>query len=40
MGGLSVWLATRLYKEFQLADGPSSLAIEGLALEIMAVFTG
>jgi AraC family transcriptional regulator len=35
-GGLSVWLATRLYKEFQLADDPSSLAIEGLALELMA----
>jgi AraC family transcriptional regulator len=35
-GGLSVWLATRLYKEFQLADQASSLAIEGLALEVMA----
>jgi len=35
-GGLSVWLATRLYREFQLADEASSLAIEGLALEIMA----
>lgn len=35
-GGLSVWLATRLYKEFQLADVASSLAIEGLALEVMA----
>jgi AraC family transcriptional regulator len=35
-GGLSVWLATRLYKEFQLADEASSLAIEGLALEVMA----
>ena len=34
--GLSVWLATRLYKEFQLADDASSLAIEGLALEVMA----
>jgi AraC family transcriptional regulator len=35
-GGLSVWLATRLYKEFQLGDNASSLAIEGLALELMA----
>jgi AraC family transcriptional regulator len=35
-GGLSIWLATRLYKEFQLADEASSLAIEGLALEVMA----
>ena len=35
-GGLSVWLATRLYREFQLADDASSLAIEGLALEVMA----
>src|SRR5215510_6579235 len=35
-GGLSVWLATRLYNEFQLADEASSLAIEGLALEVMA----
>ncbi len=34
--GLSVWLATRLYKEFQLVDDASSLAIEGLALEVMA----
>jgi AraC family transcriptional regulator len=34
--GLSVWLATRLYKEFRLADEASSLAIEGLALELMA----
>jgi AraC family transcriptional regulator len=35
-GGLSVWLATRLYREFQLADEASSLAIEGLALELIA----
>lgn len=35
-GGLSVWLAMRLYKEFQLADEASSVAIEGLALEVMA----
>ena len=35
-GDLSVWLATRLYKEFQVADDASSLAIEGLALEVMA----
>ncbi|HYR76779.1 MAG TPA: AraC family transcriptional regulator [Pyrinomonadaceae bacterium] len=34
-GGLSVWLATRLYAEFQLADEASSLSIEGLALEVM-----
>ena len=35
-GGLSVWLATRLYREFQLTDEASSLAIEGLTLELMA----
>ena len=35
-GGLSTWLATRLYQEFQLADEASSLAIEGLTLEVMA----
>jgi len=35
-GGLSVWLATRLYQEFQLADEASSVAIEGLTLEVMA----
>jgi len=35
-GGLPVWLATRLYQEFQLADEASALAIEGLALEVMA----
>ena len=35
-GGLLAWLATRLYKEFQLADEASSLAIEGLTLEVMA----
>lgn len=34
-GGLSVWLATRLYAEFQLSDKLSSLSIEGLALEVM-----
>jgi len=34
-GGLSVWLATRLYTEFQHADEASSLSIEGLALEVM-----
>jgi len=33
--GLSVWLATRLFAEFQLADELSSLSIEGLALEVM-----
>ena len=35
-GGLSVWLATRVYNEFQLADDASSLAIEGLTLEVLA----
>lgn len=34
--GLSVWLAMRLFAEFQLADEVSSLSIEGLALEVMA----
>jgi AraC family transcriptional regulator len=35
-GGLPVWLASRLYAEFQLGDEASSLSIEGLALEVMA----
>lgn len=35
-GGLSVWLATRLYAEFHLSDNASSLSIEGLALEVMS----
>ncbi len=30
------WLAARLYKEFRLMDGLSPLAVEGLALEIVA----
>ena len=35
-GGGVVWLAMRLYKEFCLMDELSGLAIEGLALEIIA----
>ena len=35
-GGLSVWLAMRLYNEFQRMDEASSLAIEGLMFEIIA----
>src|SRR5262245_37465461 len=35
-GGLSVWLATRLYNEFHGLDEASSFAIEGLMLEIIA----
>jgi AraC family transcriptional regulator len=35
-GGLSVWLATRLYNEFHRADEASSLAIEGLMFEMIA----
>jgi AraC family transcriptional regulator len=35
--GDSVWLATRLYKEFQGMDELSPLAMEGLTLEILAV---
>ncbi|MGH9838293.1 MAG: helix-turn-helix domain-containing protein [Blastocatellia bacterium] len=34
--GLIAWLAARLYKEFRLMDELSPLAIEGLALEMMA----
>lgn len=35
-GGEVVWLAMRLYKEFCLMDELSGLAIEGLALEMIA----
>lgn len=38
-GGLPVWLATRLFAEFQLPDEASSLSIEGLALELMAALS-
>jgi len=35
-GGLSVWLAARVYEEFHRPDEASSFAIEGLMLEIIA----
>ncbi len=35
-GAAVPWLVSRLYREFQCTDGASSLAIEGLALEILA----
>jgi AraC family transcriptional regulator len=35
-GGTPNWLAVRLYDEFRRADGPSPLALEGLALELLA----
>ena len=35
-GGLLSWLASRLYREFNSPDPISTLAIEGLALEILA----
>lgn len=35
-GGLSAWLAMRLYMEARKNDAASSLAVEGLALEILA----
>jgi AraC family transcriptional regulator len=35
-GAAVPWLVSRLYREFQRTDGASSLAIEGLALEILA----
>ncbi|MCI0490679.1 MAG: AraC family transcriptional regulator [Blastocatellia bacterium] len=35
-GGTPVWLATRLYNEFRVMDPVSQLAIEGLALELLA----
>jgi len=38
-GGLSAWLALRLYQELQQTDDVSPLAMEGLALELVAVTT-
>lgn len=38
-GGLSVWLAQRLYNEFRSMDEVSPLVIEGLTLELMAAST-
>ena len=35
-GGLAVWLALRLYKEFHTADAAAPLAMEGLVLELLA----
>jgi AraC family transcriptional regulator len=35
-GGLLSWLALRLYSEFRSSDAVTALAIEGLALEILA----
>jgi AraC family transcriptional regulator len=35
-GGLAPWLASRLYREYRRPDGSSVLALEGLALEILA----
>jgi AraC family transcriptional regulator len=34
--GLPVWLATRLYGEFHKSDAASSLAVHGIALELLA----
>jgi AraC family transcriptional regulator len=35
-GGWPAWLTARLYQEFQQTDAPAALAIEGLALELIA----
>jgi AraC family transcriptional regulator len=35
-GGMIDWLATKMYREFVRGDSASQLAIEGLALEIVA----
>jgi AraC family transcriptional regulator len=35
-GGVGPWLAGRLVKEYRRPDGASSLAIEGLVLEVLA----
>lgn len=35
-GGALLWAATKLYNEFRETDAASALAIEGLALEMMA----
>jgi AraC family transcriptional regulator len=34
--GLPPWLALRLYREYRRVDGASPLALEGLALEVLA----
>src|SRR6516225_7622582 len=34
--GVAAWLASRLYREYQHQDNLASLAMEGLALEILA----
>jgi AraC family transcriptional regulator len=35
-GGAAPWLAMRLYREYSRPDGASPLALEGLALEVLA----
>ena len=35
-GGVAPWLAGRLYREYRRPDGASTLAMEGLVLEILA----
>jgi AraC family transcriptional regulator len=35
-GGVAPWLASRLYREYRRPEGASPLALEGLALEILA----
>ena len=35
-GGMTLWLAMRLYREFSRSDGASLLALEGMVLEILA----
>jgi AraC family transcriptional regulator len=35
-GGMAAWIALRLYQEFRQMDSLSPLAIQGLALELMA----
>jgi AraC family transcriptional regulator len=35
-GGVAPWLAGRLFREYRRPDGASSLAMEGLVLEILA----
>jgi AraC family transcriptional regulator len=36
LGGVAPWLTARLYREYRHPEGPSALAMEGLALEILA----
>lgn len=36
-GGELVWLATRLYREYRRMDACSTLAVEGLVLEMLAL---